>query len=392
MSYLLIYEPESRRWEKTPEGEFAEEMEMQELVKDNPDIIPLSDLGEDIPPLLVVGRESSLPNGAPDLICVDENGLVTVVECKLAKNPEVKRKVVGQILGYGAYLWKYSYEEFDQSIARTYFNGERCHDPSLRGKTLVEAMAAFREFHEVEAQEGAELEIAQWTEEDFRSDVATNLARGRIRLLVVVDKINPELRRIVEFVNECTGSNFEMLCAELKYFEKDKHRIIMPHLIGLAKREARAPSSRLSEAEFIARVKKERPEAFPLVEELLRFAKAIGDNRDLPKDFWGKNSFTPAIFVLGKRLPLFTVYTSGKIALEYGRWRDKDYLGDGVRRYFAGFSERLNRIPLVDFSAHDLETRYLNFDVEALREPKDRASFKDAIRWIVDQVRAESEE
>jgi len=390
MSYLLIYEPESGKWEKTPEGEFTQETEMQELVKDNPDIIPLSDLGDDIPPMLVVGRESSLPNGNPDLICVDENGLITVIECKLAKNPEVKRKVVGQILGYGAYLWQSSYEDFDESIARAYFNNDRCHDPSLRGKTLVEAMAAFREFHEVEAQEGAELEIAQWTEEDFRSNVATNLARGRIRLLVVVDKINPELRRIVEFVNECTGSNFEMLCAELKYFEKDKHRIIMPHLIGLAKREARAPSSRLNEAKFIARVEKERPEAFPLVEELLRFAKAISDNRDSP-DFWAKSSFTPAIFALGKRLPLFTVYTRGKIALEYSRW--KGYLGDVAQRHFAELSERLNKISLVDFSTNDLETRYLTFDLlEDFREPKDIAIFKDAMHWIVDQMRAESEE
>jgi len=379
MSYLMIYDPESGKWEKTPEGEFAEETKMQELVKDNPDIIPLSDLGEDIPPMLVVGRESSLPNGNPDLICVDENGLITVVECKLAKNPEVKRKVVGQILGYGAYLWQSSYEEFDESIARAYFNSDRCHDPSLRGKALAEAMAIFRQSHEVEDE---------WTEEDFRSSVATNLARGRIRLLVVVDKINPELRRIVDFMNECTGSNFEMLCAELKYFEKDKHRIIMPHLIGLAKRESRVPRSRLNEAEFLTRVREEKPELFKLVEELLGFAKAIGDNRDSP-DFWGKSSFTPAIFVLGKRLPLFTVYTSGDIRLEYSRW--KGYLDDAARRHFTEFSERLNEIPSVDFSASDLATKYLPIEVEALREPRDMASFKDAINWIVAQVRAEGE-
>lgn len=388
MSYLMIYEPESGKWEKTPEGEFAEETKMQELVKDNPDIIPLSDLGEDIPPMLVVGRESSLPNGNPDLICVDENGLITVIECKLAKNPEVKRKVVGQILGYGAYLWQSSYEDFDESIARAYFNSDLCHDPSLRGRTLAEAMAVFRQFHKAEVEEGAELEIDKWTEEDFRSNVATNLARGRVRLLVVVDKINPELRRIVEFVNECTGSNFEIFCAELKYFKKDKHRIIMPHLIGVAKRESRVPRSRLNEAEFLTRVREEKPELFKLVEELLGFAKGIGDNRDSP-DFWSKSSFTPAIFVFGKRLPLFTVYTSGDIRLEYSRW--KDYLDDAARRHFAGFSERLNRIPSVDFSAQDLESRYPGFDVERLREPSDMASFKDAINWIVAQVRAEGE-
>lgn len=71
--------------------------------------------------MLIVGRESGLGNGAVDVVGVDPDGLVTVIECKLDRNPEVKRKVIGQVLGYGAYIWRLTYDAFEQQVVRPYF-------------------------------------------------------------------------------------------------------------------------------------------------------------------------------------------------------------------------------------------------------------------------------
>src|SRR4051812_19155168 len=67
---------------------------------------------EDKPAVFV--REAGLPgSGYTDLLGVDGNGNILVVETKLARNDEVRRKVIGQVLEYAAYLWKMSFQDFD---------------------------------------------------------------------------------------------------------------------------------------------------------------------------------------------------------------------------------------------------------------------------------------
>lgn len=58
------------------------------------------------------------------------------------------------------------------------------------------------------------------------------MAKGRLRLVIVVDKVNDELRRTVEFLDECTGPRFQIVCAELRYFATDTVRLLVPTLIG----------------------------------------------------------------------------------------------------------------------------------------------------------------
>lgn len=137
MSYLMLFDKGSNRWVKVSEGEFKDETKMQEMIKDNPELIPISDLGDDVPPMMVVGRETSLPNGSVDLNCVDENGLVSLVECKLAKNPKVKRKVIAQIISYAAYLQGYSYFDFEEKVARHYFQSRFCRDERLKDSDSI---------------------------------------------------------------------------------------------------------------------------------------------------------------------------------------------------------------------------------------------------------------
>src|ERR1700752_4234399 len=141
--YILIQDS-NEKWQRAAEQDLPNESVLQRLIREHPETLPLDDLGDEVPPLLIIGRETALANGYADVIGVDEDGLITIIECKLDRNPEVKRKVVGQVLGYGAYLWGMTYEGFAGSVVRKYFDSPQCHRTDLRDMPLDDAMERFR--------------------------------------------------------------------------------------------------------------------------------------------------------------------------------------------------------------------------------------------------------
>lgn len=220
--YILIQSADGA-WQRAAESALPDEATLQTLIRDHPEVLPFDDLGDTVPPLLVVGRETALATGYADVVAVDPDGLVTIIEAKLDRNPEVKRKVVAQVLGYAASLWGFDYERFELDVAQKYFRGPSCHSSTLRDVALDDAMATFV----------AERGLAEgWGKLAFREALAENLRAGRFRLVIVVDKVNDELRRIVEYLNACTQPSFQILCAELRYFATGSARLLVPALIG----------------------------------------------------------------------------------------------------------------------------------------------------------------
>ena len=57
--------------------------------------------------------------GKADVVIVEASGDITVVECKLRANPEIRRHVVGQLLAYSSAIWQMSYAEFDDAFRRS---------------------------------------------------------------------------------------------------------------------------------------------------------------------------------------------------------------------------------------------------------------------------------
>ena len=133
----------------------ADEAAIQHLLATSPDLLPGAGGRR-----LAVAREVALEAGYVDVVGVAPDGAITLVECKLRANPEIRRHVVGQVLAYAAALWELDYEAFDRAFA------DRAGVPLACG---VEAVAG----------EG-------WDEEAFRAAVAENLAAGRLRLVMQV--------------------------------------------------------------------------------------------------------------------------------------------------------------------------------------------------------------
>ncbi len=66
----------------------------------------LDDLGVS-EPFVVIGREVATPAGYIDVLCIDGEGVLTVIETKLARNSQIRREVVGQVLEYVAQVSKW---------------------------------------------------------------------------------------------------------------------------------------------------------------------------------------------------------------------------------------------------------------------------------------------
>ncbi len=253
---IMVKGSGSSRWLKIEERAFGKEVELQELLSSNPDLIPVEMLGDERKPIRVSIREAGLPgSGHTDLIGVDEDGNIAVVETKLASNQEIRRKVIGQILEYAAYLWKKTYGEFDDIVR------------SRRGRGLIELM------------QDAPKEDEDWLPEEFQKAVAANLRDGRFDLFIVVDEINEELRRIIDFLNSKDVGDLHLYALELKHFRTDQGEVVLPQMYGTAEEpQARADKPAWDETLFAKRAAETigDPKTLNIVRELYDFLKSHG--------------------------------------------------------------------------------------------------------------------
>ncbi len=91
---ILVRSTESTEWKLVESADYSAEAELQELLAESPSLIPVNEIRPDVAPLVVAVREFGLPgSGFTDLLGFSAQGDVAVVECKLANNTEIKRKV-----------------------------------------------------------------------------------------------------------------------------------------------------------------------------------------------------------------------------------------------------------------------------------------------------------
>jgi hypothetical protein len=203
-------------WQPAEEVPFSLEDELKMLLYDSPELIPVHG-GEAVARAFI--HEAGLPgSGRTDLVGVDENGNIYIVECKLARNDEIRRKVIGQVLEYAAYLWEWPFDRFDGLFLN-------------RAKKSLEQL-----FSEKKVGEG-------WTYEGFRQATDRSLKSGSFRLLIAVDKMNPELERTIGYSNRA-GASIRLQAIEMSLYGRDGLQILVPELHG------QAPSPALQETEL----------------------------------------------------------------------------------------------------------------------------------------------
>jgi hypothetical protein len=294
---ILMRSQAHPQWGVVDSLTYQDEAELQKLLADDPTLIPVADIGQDITPFCVGVRELSVPgSGYIDILAFSPQGNIAIVECKLASNAEIKRKVIGQILEYAAFVWGMSYEELDSKVR------ERS------GHSLIEL---------VTARSGEEVD-----EQAFREAVTQRLSSGALLLMVVVDQITPELARTMEFLNDCGGGRFSLHALEMRRFGAQGTEILVPRLHGvrLTTQAITSPRQKWDEKRFFETLEAAHPELTAVVRDLFEWARLTGH----AVKYGTGNTVGSFAFYLqhGERLvPLFYVDTNGSLFLYMLSWK-----------------------------------------------------------------------
>jgi hypothetical protein len=197
------------KWEALAPMEYAHEEELQQLLDTgSAELIPADPSLEEAH--VVFARELPTDSGPIDLIGIGSSGSITIMECKLARNHQIKREVVGQVLDYAASLW-----EIDTVTLSRAFKLKTGSDP----------------FDALRQQFGEE--AGSFDEEACRSEVARRLQEGDFRLLVAVDRIDPELRRIIQYVNSRgAAQGLRLVAVEFPRYERGAVQVLVPEAYG----------------------------------------------------------------------------------------------------------------------------------------------------------------
>jgi hypothetical protein len=98
--------------------EGVKETEIQALVQAHPACLPIAEIDPLFSGPVPICTELSTPAGAIDNFMVTPSGLPVLIECKLWRNPEGRREVVGQILDYAKELSRWSSSDLQREVSR----------------------------------------------------------------------------------------------------------------------------------------------------------------------------------------------------------------------------------------------------------------------------------
>lgn len=178
-------------WTAPDSASYSNESHLQEVLSTSPHWVP------GIPEGAMAVRELRTSAGPADVVIIAPDGALTVVECKLESNTERRRMVIGQLVDYAAAL---SVDGYDQ--LRTAW--------AARGGPDIDSA------------------LAPGAVEDLRSRIQTST----IGLCLAVDRIDADLRRLVEYLNRITRDQIAVTALQLVYARHGELEVLVPSTYG----------------------------------------------------------------------------------------------------------------------------------------------------------------
>lgn len=254
---------------------YADEEELKLLIKGVPTLLATD---------TAVVDEFSIPGvGSVDLLGVGLDGSVTLVECKLRKNPQIRREVTGQVLAYAGGLWRTTFDDFAARYA------------SRAGSSLVTHLREVT---------GDPVE----DEDALRAAVHATLASGSFRLVIAVDEITEELKLVVEYLNGHTAAGVQVFALEVDYAKDGDVEVLVPRLFGegsAAKAPSRAAPGKLTEEDIVDAIDRLDEASSGVLHRLLEHGHRVGHHSvpgTVGMSYWYE--------IDGKRCSTWSVYPS----------------------------------------------------------------------------------
>lgn len=169
----------------------------------HPELLPVRDIDPAYHPLLPLCKELRTTAGPLDIAYVNPYGRLTLVECKLWRNPEARRKVVAQVLDYARAISGWSYSDFQRQISAATgkagnapFDVVRAFDPDL-------------------------------TEHRFVDSVSASIRSGKFLLIIAGDGIREDVAGLTDLINRNAASGFSFGLVEVGLYGFEDGRLLV---------------------------------------------------------------------------------------------------------------------------------------------------------------------
>lgn len=191
---------------------------LQELLYNHPELLPVEDFDDSFAPAIPVGREVPTGSGPIDNLYVSPDGGITIVETKLWKNPEKHRTVVAQVIDYAKELAAWDYDQLCEAILTSSRRREETEKAALEEKMSAALREAGLELHE------------------FQENVAASLHDGNFLLLIVGDRVSPNIALLTSSIQSAPGLAFTIRLVEMQLFQatpgEDWPLFVVPEVVG----------------------------------------------------------------------------------------------------------------------------------------------------------------
>jgi len=205
----IIISKSGKKAERINQSRFDKEDTLQQYIYENPSVIPIYDIKDDIR-TLIIAREYQTGSGPIDALAIDTDGDIYIIETKLYKNTD-KRRVITQAVDYGASLWKNDndWEEFANKIEQA---TQKQFNQSL--------------FERIQDELGLDVADAQ----QLWDSVRLNFDSSNFKFVILMDSLDDRLKDLISYFNE--NSQFDIYAVELDYYKYDDLEIVIPKLFG----------------------------------------------------------------------------------------------------------------------------------------------------------------
>ncbi|GIK48236.1 MAG: hypothetical protein BroJett013_09330 [Alphaproteobacteria bacterium] len=162
----------------------------------HPELIPVGDIDPAYGPLTPLCAELHLGAGVGrlDAAFINAYGRLTLVECKLWRNPQARREVVAQVLDYARAISRWSYSDLQRQVA---------HATGRTGNVPYEL---------------AKAQHPKLIEHDFVDATAAAMRAGRFLLLIAGDGIREDVGAMAELINNNAAMGFSFGMVEVALY------------------------------------------------------------------------------------------------------------------------------------------------------------------------------
>lgn len=305
---------------------------LQQLLFAHPDLLPIADIDSTFGTLIPLAREFPVSSGYIDVLYATADGQLCLVETKLWRNPEAHRTVLAQLLDYAKDIGRLDYAEFKARIEAAASRGGQAIDLH----EIIRRSLAAHDFDSV----------------DFEANARRALAAGDFLLLIVGDRIRPEVVLLSDIMGAAPHLEFSLALIEMNFYHVQGREawpvLAVPSVVGRSHEVTRA----------VVRIRYE--EKRPEVEVTSLEETAVSSGRtdlevflkSLPSGlsdvfrtyldrwmsgpltvFWGKVGFSLRYRPKGKLVTLFDAYPT-YLSLIKEEWvKERDIPEDAYRVY-----------------------------------------------------------